>query len=628
MIMKRILLFTIALGFAISTFAQQRAVATKELRNKAVPMEKAITESNFTNQQALPQADFWPPEEDDVIWTRYDLQSNSSSCQSRIHVYEDGTIGVVATYAVEDGAFGDRGTGYNYYDGSEWGEFPTERIETDRTGWPSYAAFGENGEIAASHYSGQSAPLPGAIAFSWRDEKGTGDWQHFDFFGPADHEDLLWPRMTTGGVDNSVIHLIALTKPVANGGTVYEGMDGALLYSRSTDGGVTWDPENYLDPEMNIDYYLGISGDTYEIASRGDVVAYVAGDAWSDLVMMKSEDAGLTWTKTVIWTNPYPLWTTGTVTDTFYCADGAQSVAIDQTGKAHVAFGVNRALSVDGTAQSWFPYVDGLAYWNEDRPTFSDDINALNPYGEAGTELVDDYSLVGWAQDLDNNGVWDVLGECGLYYVGASSMPQIHVDDNNYVYIVYASITESYNNGAQDFRHLWARVSPNGGEWWGSFEHLTSDLVHIFDECVFPSISEYSDDNIYIAYQVDQEPGLHVRGDEDPPTDNYIKVMTVSKEDIEVGVKESGLEIGFEVAQNTPNPFTGSTTVAVNVKKATDLTLEVTNMMGQVVYTYDAGHVGAGLTRINIDGNELSKGVYFYTVKAGKQAVTNKMIVE
>lgn len=625
--MKRILLFTIALGFAISTFAQQRAVATKELRNMAVPMEKAIVESNFSNTQTLPQADFWPPEEDAVIHTRYDLQSNTS-CQNRIHVFPDGTAGVVTTYAVEDGSFGDRGTGYNYFDGSDWGDFPEERIEADRTGWPSYAPYGENGEINAAHYSGQTNPQPGAIAFSWRSEKGTGDWQYFDFFGPADHEDLLWPRMTTGGVDNSVIHLIALTKPTGNGGTLYEGMDGALLYSRSTDGGATWDPENYLDPGINIDYFLGISGDTYEIVSRDDVVAFLIGDAWTDFVMMKSDDAGVTWEKTTIWPNTYPLWTTGTVTDTFYCADGGAALSIDQTGKVHVAFSINRALSADGTAQSWFPYVDGLAYWNEDRPTFSSDKDALNPYGEDGTELVDDYSLVGWAQDIDGNGVWDVLGEAGLYYVGASSHPQIVVDDNNYVYVVYASITESYNNGVQDFRHLWARVSPNGGEWWGSFEHLTSDLVHIFDECVFPSMSQYTDDNIYIAYQVDQEPGLHVRGDEDPVGDNYINFMKVSKEDLEVGIKEAQAEATFEVAQNTPNPFNGTTTIAVNVKKTTDLTLEVTNMMGQVVYTHNAGTVGAGVTKINIEGSELSKGVYFYTVKAGKEAVTNKMIVE
>ena len=627
MIMKRILLFAIALGFAISSFAQQRAVATQELRNIALPMKKAISETMNFSHETLPQSDVWPPVEDAVIYTRYDLQSNTS-CQNRMHVFPDGTIGVVCTYGEAETQFPERGSGYNYYDGSSWGDLPEERVEPVRTGWPSYAPYGENGEIIVTHIGTEDG-----LQFSYRNEKGTGDWQYFTFAGPAEAAELLWPRMVTGGVDNSVIHLISLTAPAANGGPSggYQGMDGALLYSRSSDGGATWDPQNYLDPQINSDYFLAISGDTYEISARGDVVAFLIGDAWTDFVMMKSEDAGVTWNKTTIWPNTYPLWTTGTVTDTFYCADGGAALSIDQTGKVHVAFSINRAISEDGTSQSWYPYVDGLAYWNEDRPTFSSDKDALSPYGDEGTELVEDYSLIGWAQDVNENGVWDVIGgtdALGLYYVGASSHPQIVVDDNNYVYVVYSSLTETYDNGVQNFRHLWARVSPNGGEWWGSFEHLTSDLIHIFDECVFPSMSQYTDDNIYIAYQVDQEPGLAVRGDEDPYGDNYINVMKVSKEDLEVGIHESGLSADFEVAQNSPNPFSGSTTISVNVKKAADLSLEVTNMMGQVVYTYDAGHVGAGVTKINVDGSELSKGVYFYTVKAGKQAITNKMIVE
>jgi hypothetical protein len=31
----------------------------------------------------------------------------------------------------------DRGTGYNFYDGTAWGEIAYERIESTRIGWPS-----------------------------------------------------------------------------------------------------------------------------------------------------------------------------------------------------------------------------------------------------------------------------------------------------------------------------------------------------------------------------------------------------------------------------------------------------------------------------------------------------------
>ncbi|MCD4731463.1 MAG: T9SS type A sorting domain-containing protein, partial [Bacteroidales bacterium] len=54
----------------------------------------------------------------------------------------------------------------------------------------------------------------------------------------------------------------------------------------------------------------------------------------------------------------------------------------------------------------------------------------------------------------------------------------------------------------------------------------------------------------------------------------------------------------------------------------------VVNMMGQRVYTVDAGVAQAGINTITIDGTKLTPGVYFYTVRAGETAITKKMIVE
>ena len=624
--MKRIFLFTLAIVFTASAFAQ-RVHVSKELRNFAVPQKQAVTESmNFSNE-VLPAAPIEViVDEATMGLTYYDLQSNSSM-QNRIHVYEDGTIGGVYTYGMNHtSGFDDRGSGYNYFDGNAWGAYSSERIEADRTGWPAYAPYGENGELVVAHYSGASVE---GLALSYRTEKGTGDWEYMADFDLPDAGFLLWPRMATGGVDNSVIHLLPISAPSGNGGIAFEGVDGAILYSRSTDGGQTWDPENELLEEINSDYYLATGGDTYEIQARGDVVAFLFGDSFQDLCMMKSTDGGDTWTKTVIYEAPYPLWDPNAMfaTDTFYCSDGAHALAIDMNGKVHVAFGINRTYS-DGAGTFWFPFVDGVGYWNEDRPIFSNTMNALNPYGEEGSELVDDYSLVGWAQDIDGDGEITWLEEYGTYYMGASSMPTIHVDDMGKVYIVFSSITETYDNGLKNYRHLWARGANNDGEFWGSFTDLTGDLIHIFDECVFPSLAHHSDDYLYLNYQFDNEPGLHIRGDLHAATENKINFMKVDKADLGTGIEDKPAIMDIDVAQNQPNPFSTTSTVYVNLRKASELSLEVTNMMGQVVYRIDAGTATAGLNRLTIDGSQLSNGVYFYTVRAGEATVTKKMIVE
>ncbi|MCB0805506.1 MAG: exo-alpha-sialidase, partial [Bacteroidales bacterium] len=264
-------------------------------------------------------------------------------------MFEDGTVGATWTMGFADPGFADRGTGYNYYDGNNWGVMPTERIESIRTGWPSYAPYGENGELVISHDF-----AAGSLYFLARESKGTGTWSETELAGPGGSE-ISWTRSTTSGINNSIIQSLYITWPVANGGTVYEGLDGALLYSRSSDGGATWDIEHQIIDGLGSDDYVGFSADEYDwAASQGDNIAFLVGSSWIDFVLMKSTDGGDTWEKTVIWENPYPFFDPAApfATDTFYCVDGDHHLAFDSQGKVHVVFGINRAHS-DGSTTFW-----------------------------------------------------------------------------------------------------------------------------------------------------------------------------------------------------------------------------------------------------------------------------------
>jgi hypothetical protein len=83
-----------------------------------------------------------------------------------------------------------------------------------------------------------------------------------------------------------------------------------------------------------------------------------------------------------------------------------------------------------------------------------------------------------------------------------------------------------------------------------------------------------------------------------------------------------------DVAQNRPNPFTANTKVDIRLMNASNVTIEVVNMMGQKVYSFDYGQMNSGLHTLYIDGTSLTTGVYFYTVHAGNSSVTKKMVVE
>lgn len=628
--MKKLLTLLLIFVFVFQGIAQKRAAILKEHYKVSAIYHSPSTESTNLGSQSLQQIkDYWPPEEELVGNSFYDLQSNFSM-QRRIHLFGDGTIGATFTLGLSYPGFNDRGTGYNYYDGNCWAETSNVRLESDRTGWPSYAPYGKNGELNVAHISGGVGE---GLIFMKREEKGVGDWTECLFPGPTSCPQLGWPRITTGGINNSVIHLVTLTMPEATGGMIYHGQDGAILYSRSEDGGLSWDPHHQLFDDLNSSHYVAFHGDTYEIESQDDNVAILIGEPWTDMILLKSTDGGDTWIKTIVWENPYPFWNQ-TPTDTFCCVDGSHSLAFDRKGMVHIVFGLNAALSENGSTRLWFPFFDGIGYWNESMPTFSKNLNALNPYGEEGTELIDNYNLIGWSQDVDGNGMVTLVGyditNIGKYQMGLSSMPQIHIDEMNQIFVVYSSVTETYHNGVKNYRHLWCRTSKDNGGSWGEFFDLSSKFIHVFEECVWPSLSNSSDDHIYLIYQADNAPGLATRFHEHLYQNNNINFLKFKKTDVIGGISENNQPFyDYDVSQNYPNPFHTASKIQVNLRKSSHLSLEIRNMIGQIESTIDKGKCAAGKIEFEIDASTLLPGVYLYTIKANDNyGLTYKMIVE
>ncbi len=625
--MKRITITLLSTIICLSIFSQNRITPQKSIRNHAVKRNKIPIYDNPTIPYSEKNALYI---EHDIGLTYYDLQS-TASMQKRFHVFDDGTMGGVFTMGSDYPQFPNRGTSYNYFDGESWGPIPEERLESDRTGWPAYVPFGENGEIIVSHISNGDGH---GLLLLKRENKGDGEWEEWNFTGPEGHEDVYWPRIATGGLNNSIIHLLSVSSPVENGGNIYQGLNGALLYSRSADGGETWEEENIIIEGIDSSYYLGFKADTYDLRAEGENVAILIGDYLTGLTLLKSTDGGYNWEKTVIWEHPYPKWDpeNGVPTDTFYCADGAHSLDFDEDEIVHVVFGINRSRG-NGVSSSWFPAVGGVGYWNESRPTFSNNVNALCPYADCSyTELIEDYSLIGWTQDIDNNGELDINWDnIALYYLGLSSMPQIIYDnDHNDLVVVYSSVTETFDNSVSNFRHLWIRASSNNGENWGLETDLTSDPSHQFDECIFPSLATASENGnmwpiYFLTYLLDSEPGLAFYN-EHPYVTNYIRYM---KTDIGVGIHEGEESlINMKVSQNKPNPFTDKSTINISLKKASNLSFEVIGLTGKKVYGTNMGFLQQGTHKIVIDGSKLGTGMYFYTINSDKGSISRKMIIE
>ncbi len=83
----------------------------------------------------------------------------------------------------------------------------------------------------------------------------------------------------------------------------------------------------------------------------------------------------------------------------------------------------------------------------------------------------------------------------------------------------------------------------------------------------------------------------------------------------------------FSLSQNYPNPFNPSTEISFALPSASDVKLEVFNIMGQRVATLLDQHLEAGNHNVIWDGSQVASGIYFYRLDAGEFTKTRKMVL-
>ena len=132
--MKKILLLSLILSLGLFGFSQnKRAVVPKSLLNQVsqkVTLGNDVSDVNMVSSPVkLNHKSTKSINEDEIGQTKYDMQTNTCTPSGRFFVYDDGTRGAVWTMGFNTASWPDRGTGYNYFDGTSWGPEPTARIE-------------------------------------------------------------------------------------------------------------------------------------------------------------------------------------------------------------------------------------------------------------------------------------------------------------------------------------------------------------------------------------------------------------------------------------------------------------------------------------------------------------------
>lgn len=446
-----------------------------------------------------------------IGYTSYQLQSNASTGNSFVK-NSDGSFSAAWNQSLfANPAYLDRGTGYNYYDGTSWQPTPTARIETVKTGFPSIAVTTSGAEVVAAH-EGASG-----IRISRRPAKGTGAWTETSI-AVLDY----WPRIVAGGSDGNTIHMISHAGGPTN--LPFAGQTSPVTYSRSLDGGITWDKLRTIIPQIDSTQYRGFWGDAYAIDAKGSNVAIVIGGYLHDVILLKSTDNGNTWTKTIVKQFPIPLYNEATMNtdlntdglgDEIESCDRSVSVLIDNSNAAHVWYG--KTIIYQNPATTFISFnssADGIMYWKEG-------MSANTPVQILAHKEINGDGVLGSFLD-------------GIYNESVSSHPSAGIDASGNLYLSYSSLydgnTESGNPlTGKRFRHTLLSKSTNGGATWCPPVDLISpeDLSGAYNnlEGVFGAIAKKVDANVHLTVIKDPSPGHGIGAPADVQQDSLAEVV-------------------------------------------------------------------------------------------------------
>ncbi len=106
----------------------------------------------------------------------------------------------------------------------------------------------------------------------------------------------------------------------------------------------------------------------------------------------------------------------------------------------------------------------------------------------------------------------------------------------------------------------------------------------------------------------------------------YTSSLEIDGVEINVRGEYTNVDVQFELFQNTPNPFDGFTTIPFNLPETGNVTLNVFDITGKVIFN-TRGEYTKGMNEITLDNTNMNaKGIMYYQLEFNGTVATKKMI--
>ncbi len=582
--------------------------------------------------------------------TWYDFQTNGSMAE-RIALTEQGSdryiqmLWMTSTDRTRDAQ--SRALGFNESRGSHYSVFdvssplePSQIVfqtkvepQRERYGWPAIAQF-SNGAIGT----------PSHTPVTWWRNEDVAD-EAFTRFRVAEAADsALWPRCAVDRNDN--VHLI-YNRSIPGG----EG--NRLVYRRSVNRGATWENEiAFTGPTGlgggTLGLPTGSGGDSYAIAANGMNVAIMYLDNSFNLWIRTSRDGGASWpldsnSVRIVFQPNYRLDSTDVGTGMVYQSDTvatpgtAMDLIIDEDGTVHYVISAHpsfrRGFRPTGAARSG------------DTLFAMYDANLFRQLGVYyGTLLSNQLIMAAQAGGGEWNGEGLVVNR--RVYVGPCATPQLGLDEEGNLYMVYASMKNgdtkdvSVEIGAVGSTrdttvtglnmHVYATRKLKANSRWFTSVDLTPQGMN----CQWSTLCNTVKDGImYIGYAANTTPGDHVTNVllPDEETDIYLypfETSGLSSELFEPGTT-SVQDVGSVLSNVAiaPNPAHSLALVRGIAVTDGEMRVSVVSTMGTTVWTSSTAATAGSEFTVSIPTATFAAGAYTVVLEQNGSRVSTMLSV-
>jgi hypothetical protein len=112
------------------------------------------------------------------------------------------------------------------------------------------------------------------------------------------------------------------------------------------------------------------------------------------------------------------------------------------------------------------------------------------------------------------------------------------------------------------------------------------------------------------------------------PTHYFVKGLKFLTAEFEPDFGINDITLSSDNVSVNPNPAKDFVNIKLNLTKAANVKITVYNLLGSEVLSKSYGKLISGDSKLTLNTSDLNSGIYFFTVQAGSDRITKKIIVE